>query len=169
MFPHPVFPLLLVAAALLRTVPGHAQKAPPTDALRVTVSQNTDGSRTTYEVDPGNRRAVATTTSAAGKTLGKIRYVLDEAGRYESGSVFGPDDQLQFKTQYKYDAAGRLEEELRLNKDDSVTMKLVYAYDSNGRPAGYSVYDPGGRLLGRTRATGAAAPAAAAPAQKKNR
>ena len=71
------------------------------DAVRVTVSMNADGTRTTYEFDSPNRRAVATTTTKEGKMVGRIRYVLDEAGRFASGEVCGPDEKLRFKTLYK--------------------------------------------------------------------
>ena len=158
---------VVIAAILtcLAAIPRHAvaqnQSSSATDTVRVTVSQNDDGSLTTYELDPANRKAVATTKSRAGKLMGKIEYVLDSYGRYDSGKVFGADERLQFKTRYKYDAAGRLEEEHRFDKADALTMKIVYAYEGDGRPAGYSVYDPAGRLLGKTRS------AAAAPAQRK--
>ena len=45
-----------------------------------------------------HHRATATTTGKDGKLVGKIRYTLDEAGRFASGEVYGPDDQLRFKT-----------------------------------------------------------------------
>jgi hypothetical protein len=41
------------------------------DAVRVTVSMNADGTRTTYEFDSPNRRAVATTKE--GKMVGSTR------------------------------------------------------------------------------------------------
>jgi YD repeat-containing protein len=128
-----------------------AQLASPTpDAVRVTVSMNADGTRTTYEFDAPRRRAVATTTTKEGKQVGKIRYVLDEAGRFFSGEVFGPDDQFRFKTLYKYDDAGRLTQETQLGSDDAVRNKIVYTYDAAGRQTGYSVYDAAGKLIRQT-------------------
>jgi hypothetical protein len=163
------FPLVVLLLVMPLAQSGVAQTptSSTADTLRVTVSQNNDGSRTTYETDPANRKAVATTTSAAGEPLGKIRYVLDEAGRYESGSVFGPNDRLQFKTLYKYDDTGRLLHETRLTKDDAVTMRIVYAYDQAGRQAGYSVFDAEGRLLGKTTPKGAAPPPAPSPTKSR--
>jgi YD repeat-containing protein len=160
--------VLLVACALAvfaapRT---HAQQTGANDAVRVTVSQNNDGSKTTYEVNPAERKATSTTVSMQGKLMSKTRYVLDDVGRYQSGEVLDGREQLQFRTLYKYDASGRLSEEHRLTKDNVLTMKLVYAYDANGRAAGYSVYDPAGRLLGQTRSAG---PAVAVPAAGKSR
>jgi hypothetical protein len=130
----------------------HAQLQPPaaSDAIRVTVSQNDDGTRTAYEVDPANKKALSTITNAAGKQLQQIRYRLDEAGRFATGEVFGPDNQLRFKTIYRYDANGRLLDETQLTKNDVVKLKLVYAYDSTGNPNGYAVYDAAGKLLGQT-------------------
>ena len=141
------FFLLSVAAATnLR-----AQDVTPTpDSVRVTVSMNADGTRTTYEFDSAHHRAVATTTTKEGKIVGKIRYTLDEAGRFASGEVYGPNDQFRFKTLYKYDTAGKLLQETQLGADDAVRNKIVYAYDGAGRQTGYSVYDAGGKLLRQT-------------------
>ena len=138
--------LLLLATTTLR-----GQLATPTpDAIRVTVSMNADGSRTTYEFDSLHHRATATTTSKDGKPVGRIRYVLDDAGRFASGEVYGPDEQFRFRTTYKYDAAGRLTEETQLGGDDSVRNKIVYAYDNMGRQIGYRVYDAAGKLIRQT-------------------
>ena len=125
-------------------------ETPTPDAVRVTVSMNADGTRTTYEFDSAHRRATATTTTKDGKMVGRIRYVLDDASRFASGEVYGPDDQLRFKTLYKYDAAGKLTQETQLGPDDSVRNKIVYAYDKAGRQTGYAVYDAAGKLVRQT-------------------
>jgi YD repeat-containing protein len=123
---------------------------PTPEAIRVTVSMNADGTRTTYEFDSPHHRATATTTGKDGTTVGRIRYVLDDAGRFASGEVYGPNDQLRFKTLYKYDAAGRLTQETQLGNDDSVRSKIIYAYDKTGRQTGYSVYDAAGKPIRQT-------------------
>ena len=83
------------------------------DAVRVTVSMHPDGSRTVYEFDNAQHKAVATTTDPDGKLRETIRYELDEAGRFSSGEISGPDGRLRFKSRYKYDDAGRLLEEIQ--------------------------------------------------------
>jgi hypothetical protein len=139
------------AAFCTSTTPLRAQLATASpDAVRVTVSMNADGSRTTYEFDSPHHRAIATTTSKDGKTVGKIRYVLDDAGRFLSGEIYGPDDQLRFKALYKYDAAGKLTQETQLGPDDAVRNKIVYAYDKNGQQTGYTVYDAAGKTIRQT-------------------
>jgi hypothetical protein len=154
-----------VAAFCASTTTLFGQLATPTpDAVRVTVSMNADGTRTTYQFDSPNRRAVATTEGKDGKTVGKIRYVLDEAGRFMSGEVYGPDDKLRFKTQYKYDDTGKLTQETQLGPDDVVRNKIVYAYDKTGKQTGYSVYDPAGKLV---RQTPGAAPRPTTPPKKR--
>ncbi|HEX4641008.1 MAG TPA: hypothetical protein VH252_06450 [Chthoniobacterales bacterium] len=126
----------------------NAQVATPTpDDLRVTVSMNADGTKTTYEFDSSRRRAIATTTGTDGKMVGRIRYTLDDAGRFASGEVYGPDDKLRFKTQYKYDAAGKLTQETQLGTDDSLRNRIVYAYDKVGKQTGYTVYDAAGKVI----------------------
>ncbi len=124
------------------------------DAARVTVTINPDGSKTVYQKDGLSHQATATTTGADGKTRGKIIYKLDGEGRYESGQVFAANGVFRFKTLYRYDAARRLAQETQLAKDDSVRNKIVYNYDAAGNPAGYTIYDGGGKLLGRTTTKG---------------
>ena len=132
--------------------------------VRVTVSMNEDGSRTIYEFDGANHKATATTRTQDGKLRGMIRYVLDVAGRFSSGEVFGPDEMLRFKTLYKYSDTGRLLEESQLGKDDTLRHKIVYAYDRAGKQIGYSVYDAKGNLLNR-----ASAATPSSPGKKKTR
>src|SRR6266480_1180521 len=138
----PVFGFFPTANAQLAT-------ATP-DPVRVTVSMNADGSRTVYEFDSPHHRATATTTGKDGRLKGKIRYVLDEAGRFASGEVYGPDDQFRFRTLYKYDSSGKILQETQFGKDDAVRSKIVYAYDKAGRQAGYTVYDAAGKVIRQT-------------------
>ena len=158
---------IAVAISLVEFAPAlPAQSVSPApDAVRVTVSMNADGTRTTYEFDAPNHRATATTTSKEGKTIGKIRYVLDDAGRFASGEVYGPGEQFRFKTLYKYDEAGKLIQETQLGADDLIWNKIVYTYDKNERQTGYSVYDAGGKLIRQT--PGAAPPRSPSPAKRK--
>jgi len=169
------FALLLLCFAVAQNAAAQLSSGAPADTVRVTVSQNADGSRTAYQTDPANRKASATTTSAAGKPMGRMDYELDELGRYARGESFDAAGKFQFKTLYKYSAAGRLDEEVRLTKDDRVELKLVYGYDAGGKPAGYSVYDGDGKLLGATQqranapATSGAPVRSATPAARKPR
>ena len=115
---------------------------------------NADGSRTTYEWDTAKHKATATTASD-GKLREKIRYELDDAGRFATGEVFGPKDAYRFSTRYKYDAAGKMAEEAQLTKDGVVQHRIVYAYDAAGKQIGYAVYDGAGKLISQTTAPAA--------------
>jgi 2',3'-cyclic-nucleotide 2'-phosphodiesterase (5'-nucleotidase family) len=141
---------LFLAAFLAALASLNAQLETATPDVRVTVSMNADGTKTTYEFDAPNHRAIATTTGKDGKTVGRIRYTLDEANRFASGEVYGPEEKLRFKTLYKYDAGGKLTQEIQLGPDDSVRNKIVYAYDKVGKQIGYSVYDAAGKLIRQT-------------------
>src|SRR5881227_1551636 len=88
--------------------------------VRVSVVLNTDGSRTVYETNATNHKTVATTTGKDGKLREKIRWDLDENGRFLRGEVFGPKQQFRFILQNKYDANNRLTEETHFAKDRSV-------------------------------------------------
>ena len=120
------------------------------DANRVTVSMNADGSRTVYQFDDARHKAIATTTSHDGKVREKIHYDMDDLGRFSSGTIFGPDGRLRFKSRYKYDSAGRLEDETQSAEDGTLLHKIVYSYDQNGKQTGYSIFDANGKLIGRT-------------------
>jgi uncharacterized protein (DUF1684 family) len=136
-----------IASLVSATLAQGQEATPATDAVRVTVSINADGSKTVYEFDSLHHKATATTTGKDGKLVGKIRYVLDDAGRFSSGEVYGPDDQFRFRTLYKYDSAGKILQETQLGNDDAVRNKIVYAYDKVGRQTGYTVYDAAGKAI----------------------
>jgi hypothetical protein len=118
--------------------------------VRVSVVLNADGSRTVYENDAANHKTVATTTGKDGKMREKIRWQLDENGRFLRGEVFGPKEQFRFVLQNKYDTNNRLIEETHLAKDQSMIGKILFRYDAAGHQIGYSTYDGAGKLLGQT-------------------
>lgn len=148
--------LLLVFAAAPASHPVSAQT--PSGDVHVSIVLNTDGSRTTYETDLPNRKSIATTTEADGKLREKIRYDLDENGRFLRSDVFGPRDQFRFSAKYRYDGNNRLVEETHFAKNQTVLGRVVFRYDANGRQIGYSAYDGAGKLLGQTTAAASASP-----------
>ena len=147
--------VIFILASTAFATPLLSQTVSPTpDTVRVTVSVNADGSKTVYEFDPLRHRATATTTGKDGRLMGKIRYTLDNAGRFASGEVYGPDDLFRFRTVYKYDDSGKLTQETQLGQDEVVRNKIVYAYDKAGRQTGYTVYDAAGKVIRRTPGAG---------------
>ena len=126
-----------------------SQEKSEINAARVTVSMNADGSRTVYQFDDAQHKAIATTTGQDGKLRQKIHYELDDAGHFSAGRIFGPDGRLRFKSRYTYDSEGRLQEETQSAENDTVLHKIVYSYDQNGKQNGYSIFDASGKLLGR--------------------
>ena len=137
-------------ALLFSSVPLCALAQEDNSEVRVSVVLNADGSRTVYETDAANHKTIATTTGKDGKLREKIRWDLDESGRFLRGEVFGPKEQFRFILQNKYDASNRLIEETHLAKDQSVIGKIVFRYDAAGHQIGYSTYDGAGKLLGQT-------------------
>jgi YD repeat-containing protein len=128
------------------------------NATRVTVSMNADGSRTVYQFDDAQHKAVATTTGKDGEPRQTIRYEMDEAGRFSSGRIFGANGRLRFFSRYKYDADGRLQEETQSSEDGTLLHKIVYDYDENGKQTGYSIFDASGKLMSRTSPRGTPSP-----------
>ena len=129
---------------------GQPSERPENGAVRVTVSMNTDGSRTVYEFDDAQHKAIATTTGENGKLREKIHYDIDEAGRFSSGTIFGSDGHLRFRSRYKYDSSGRLQEETQSAENGTLLHKIVYSYDPTGKRTGYSIFDANGKLVGST-------------------
>ena len=113
---------------------GQSSEQAQSDAVRVTVSMHPDGSRTVYNFDNAQHKAVATTTDADGKLRETIRYELDDAGHFSSAEISGPD--------------GRILEETQSAPDGTLLHKIVYNYDSSGKQTGYSVFDASGKLVG---------------------
>jgi YD repeat-containing protein len=150
--------LALVSAALAQTPPNDSEQP-----VRVSVTVNPDGTRTSYQFDQAHHQATATTTTTDGKVTGKIKYTIDDAGRFSSGIVMGPDDKFLFKSQYKYTPDGKLDQETHLSRDDAVIGRIVYEYGPDGRQTGYTVYDAYGKVLGKT------APAPAKQSQDKRK
>jgi hypothetical protein len=127
---------------------GQSPEQALSDAVRVTVSMHPDGSRTVYNFDNAQHKAVATTTDPDGKLRQTIRYELDDAGRFSSAEISGPDGRVRLKSRYKYDDAGRILEETQSAVDGTLQHKIVYNYDSSGKQTGYSVFDASGKLVG---------------------
>jgi YD repeat-containing protein len=128
----------------------------PNDSVRVSVTLNQDGSRTSYRFDPTNHKATATTTDPAGKWQSKIEYELDEAGRFGSDRIYGPDGKFQFRSIYKYDSANHLLEESKFAKDNHLLGRIVFSSNGSGKQTGYAVYDSNGKLIGQTSPVGSA-------------
>ena len=127
---------------------GESPEQAQSDAVRVTVSMHPDGSRTVYNFDNAQHKAVATTTDVDGKLRQTIRYELDDTGRFSSAEISGPDGRLRLKSHYKYDDAGRILEETQSAADGTLQHKIVYNYDLSGKQTGYSVFDASGKLVG---------------------
>lgn len=158
MFRRHLLTLSFALGCSLSSTHGQATEPKSESPIRVRVTVNADGSRTTYRFDDSKHEAVATTTDEEGGARGKVVYQTDDAGRFVSGEVFAPDGKFVFKTLYKYGDAGRLEEETHLNKDGGVINKVVYKYDSHGREIGYSIFDANGRLTAGTASAPSASP-----------
>lgn len=114
------------------------------------MSMHPDGSRTVYNFDNPQHKAVATTTGPDDKVRQTIRYELDDAGRFSSAEISGPDGRVRMKSRYKYDDAGRILEETQSAPDGALQHKIVYSYNSSGKQTGYSVFDASGKLVGRS-------------------
>jgi len=140
-----------------------------TDSVRVTVSMHPDGSRTVYNFDNAQHKAVATTTGPDGKIRETIRYELDNAGHFSSAEISGSDGRLRLRSRYKYDDMGRILEETQSAQDGTLLHRIVYSYDSSGKQTGYSIFDASGKLVGRTGAASTRPSPSPKPREKARR
>src|SRR5436309_14145398 len=97
--------------------------------VRVSIVLNADGSRTVYETNAANHKTMATTTGKDGKLREKIRWDLDENGRFLRGEVFGPKEQFRFILQNKYDSNKHMLEEAHRAKAHRMMGKIFYLND----------------------------------------
>ena len=148
---------------------GESPEQAQSDAVRVTVSMHPDGSRTVYNFDNAQHKAVATTTDVDGKLRQTIRYELDDAGRFSSAEISGPDGRLRLRSRYKYDDMGRILEETQSAQDGTLLHRIVYSYDSSGKQTGYSIFDASGKLVGRTGAASTRPSPSPKPREKARR
>jgi hypothetical protein len=164
---------IVVLCCLISAAEIGFSQAPPqssgSDAVRITMSMHPDGSRTVYNFDPPQHKAVATTTDADGKLRETTRYELDDAGRFSSAEISGPDGRIRLRSRYKYDDAGRILEETQSAPDGTFQHKIVYNYDSSGKQTGYSVLDASGKLVGGKGAAVVHASASPKPREKTRR
>ena len=91
----------LFAAAATLALPSllSAQTASPndSDAVRVTVTINPDGSHTAYQFDQPRHQATAITTGSDGKLLGKAVYRMDDARRFTQRRFFWTRQKISFQ------------------------------------------------------------------------
>ena len=168
-FPHGVAISCAFLICRATTGLGQSSEQAPSGAVRVTVTMHPDGSRTVYNFDNAQHKAVATTTSQDGKLRETIHYELDDAGRFASAEISGPDSRVRLKSRYKYDDVGRILEEAQSAPDGTLQHKIVYSYDSSGKQTGYSIFDASGKLLGRTGGAVSRASPSAKPREKARR
>ena len=94
-FPAAVF----FAAIALGQVAENSDREP----VRVTVSLNAGGSRTTYRFDRPNKKATALTTGPDGKVREKIPYEFDDSGRFVNGVISDAGGQVRFEALLLYE------------------------------------------------------------------
>ena len=168
-FPHGIAISCAFLICRATTGLGQSSEQAPSGAVRVTVTMHPDGSRTVYNFDNAQHKAVATTNGQDGKLRETIHYELDDAGRFASAEISGPDSRVRLKSRYKYDDVGRILEEAQSAPDGTLQHKIVYSYDSSGKQTGYSIFDASGKLLGRTGGPVSRASPSAKPREKARR
>ena len=168
-FPHGIAISCAFLICRATTGLGQSSEQASSGAVRVTVTMHPDGSRTVYNFDNAQHKAVATTNGQDGKLRETIHYELDDAGRFASAEISGPDSRVRLKSRYKYDDVGRILEEAQSAPDGTLQHKIVYSYDSSGKQTGYSIFDASGKLLGRTGGAVSRASPSAKPREKARR
>lgn len=101
---------------------------------------------TTTIVNPDTRTAEETLKDAAGKTLKKTVFTLDERNFSTGATFFDAKGNVRYKETYKRDYADRVVESSLFSAAGKPLGKRVFSYDSRGN-AQVQDFDAGGNLI----------------------
>ena len=116
-------------------------------AIKETVRRFPDKSTLTMVTDPEKRSCEETMRDAAGKTLRRTVYPLNDQNLRRGVLHYDAKGVLLYKEVYVYDFNGRITESKLFTKDNQPKGKLVFVYDGNNTNARIEDYDEFGNLI----------------------
>ena len=150
----PLRPLCLGILLALCELASHAQS--PYSAPLSRFMKNRDGTSLTLQVDPENQRVVETLKEASGAVRWKIIRELDADSQPVRAVKLNAQDEVISRHNY-LSLRGRIEEEEVLNPKGILLAKMIYHYDKKGRMTQIDHYNPAGKLVSTSKATGSEA------------
>jgi len=114
--------------------------------IKATTKLWEDGSKSTTIVDPDQRTAEETVTNAAGKTLRKITYLLDERNFALGAIHYDAKGGIRYKETYTRDAADHVIESAYAGPDGRALGRRVFVYRGD-KLTGVEDYDAQGNKI----------------------
>lgn len=148
----------LLSLALLLAPLFHAfSQGEAAGVIKATTKLWEDGSKSTTIVDPDQRTAEETVTSAAGKVIRKITYLLDERNFALGAIHYDAKGTVHYKETYTRDAADHVIESAYTGADGHALGRRVFVYRGD-KLAGVEDYDAQGNRIVPAQPAGAARP-----------
>jgi hypothetical protein len=134
--------------------------------IRATTTMHADGSKSNTVVDPEKMTAEETVIDAAGRTIRKVTYLLDEQSQPIGSITYDPKGAILYRVSYKRDGTGRIEEENVTSPTGEFVRRRVYTYGAQNKVTNMVEYDAQGNVIPRA-ARRPATPSQARPDRKK--
>lgn len=134
--------ILLCALAL-------TARAQELGTIRASTTIHGDGTRSMIVNNPDTGAMEETVTDAAGKTLRKTVYQVDESGQAKNAIFYDPKGKLTSKAVYQRDSTGRIDRETIFAPNDQVIRRRVYHYGAKNKVTGIDEYDAAGQPVAR--------------------
>lgn len=124
----------------------HAQEF---GTIRASTTVHGDGTRSMIVNNPDTGAMEETVTDAAGKTLRKIVYQVDETGQPKNAIFYDSKGKITSKAVYQRDSTGRIDRETIFAGNDAIIRRRVYHYGSKNKVSGIDEFDGEGRPITR--------------------
>jgi hypothetical protein len=119
----------------------------PYGAIKETMRVFPDKSSLTLVTDPEKHSCEETLRDAAGKTMRRTVYPLNDQNIRRGALHYDAKGVLVYKEVYVYDYTGRITESKLFTKDNQPKGKLVYVYEGDSTKARIEDYDEFGNLI----------------------
>lgn len=129
------------------SVSGFAAQAQEMDTIRASTTIRGDGTRSMIVNNPDTGAMEETVTDAAGKTLRKTVYQVDETGQAKNAIFYDAKGKLTSKAVYQRDSSGRIDRETIFAANDQVLRRRVYHYGAKNKVTGIDEFDGAGRPI----------------------
>jgi len=119
--------------------------------IRASTTVNGDGTRSMVVNNPDTGAMEETVTDAAGKTLRKATYQVDEAGHPKNAIFYDAKGKVTSKAVYQRDSTGRIDRETIFAANNQVIRKRVYHYGAKNKVSGIDEFDGENRPIVRAK------------------
>lgn len=128
---------------------GLALRAQEIGTIRASTTVHRDGTRSMMVNNPETGAMEETVVDAAGKTLRKTVYQVDENGQPKNAIFYDAKGKVLSKAVYQRDSAGRIDRETIFAANDQLLRRRVYHYGARNKVTQIDEFDAAGRPITR--------------------